>query len=105
MRCFSCDSTQHLLRDCPKNTRKPDVQEINIVLLNSKPDNKQKTLVIESLGKGVLDCGCTRTVAGELWMKEFLSTLSPKDAELVKEEERNSMFRFGDLENVIATRE
>jgi len=94
MRCFGCDSTQHLLNDCPKKTKKP--QEINLILLNLKPDKKQKTLVMEALGKGVLDCGCTRTVAGEFWMKEFLSTLSADDAELVEEESSTAMFRFGD---------
>ena len=66
------------------------------MLLNLKSDKKQKTLVMEALGKGVLDCACTRTVAGEFWMSEFLSTLSADDAELVEEEESNAMFCFGD---------
>ena len=95
MRCYGCDSQTHFFKDCPKN-KKSEVQEINIVLLNAVPDDKQKSLVIESLGKGVLDCGCTRTVAGEFWMREFLTTLSPQDSKLVKREQSNSMFRFGD---------
>jgi len=49
------------------------------VLLNAKPDNKQKTLVLETLGKGLLDSGCTRTVAGDFWMNEFLTTVSSAD--------------------------
>ena len=89
MRCFGFDSTKHLLKDCPKN-KKP--QEINLVLLNLKSDKKQKTLVMEALGKGVLDCGCTRTVTGEFWMQEFLSTLSADDAALVEEEPSSAMF-------------
>ena len=94
MRCFGCESTQHFIKDCPRNLKKS--QEVNLILLNLKPDKKQKTLVIEALGKGVLDCGCTRTVAGEFWMSEFISTLSADDTKLVREESSNAIYRFGD---------
>ena len=42
------------------------LQEINIVLLNSEPE--MTTLVRESLGMGILDSACTRTVTGETWL-------------------------------------
>ena len=97
MRCFACNSTSHLFKDCPKNTKSnskvqevQEVQEVQIVLLNAKPDNKQKTLVLETLGKGLLDSGCTRTVAGEFWMNEFLTTALSANKHMIKEEESNS---------------
>jgi hypothetical protein len=94
---------KHFAKDCAhknsgekKGIMKKDVQEINITLLNAVPDKRQKNLVIESLGKGVLDSGCTKTVSGEFWMEEFLSTLSAEDKSSVKEEDSKYTFRFGD---------
>ena len=93
MRCYACDSLTHMVANCPK---KNEVEEVNIVLLNSKPDNKQKNLVLETLGKGLLDSGCTRTVAGEFWMNEFLSTIPPADKLKISEVKSDAIFRFGD---------
>ena len=64
--------------------------------MHSKADNKQLSLVHESLEKGLLDTGCTKTVAGETWMIEFLDTLPPIDADKVKEDVGAAKFRFGD---------
>ena len=69
---------------------------IHITLLSSKPDSVQKNLVIESLGKGVLDSGCSKTVAGQTWINEFIGTLPEKDRMEVKESPSVSAFRFGD---------
>ena len=96
LRCFRCDSTKHFSRNCPQQDRKNDVQEIHITLFNGVPDMKQKNLVMEALGKGVLDCGCTKTVSGEIWIEEYLNTLSEEDRSAVKEGDSNATFRFGD---------
>ena len=93
-----------MIKDCPKKVSqeseekaKEVVEEIQIVLLNaSKPDSKQLTLVIDALGCALLDCGCTKTVAGVFWMKEYLEMLSAEDRKSVKEESSQSKFRFGD---------
>ena len=53
-----------MIRDCPMKDER-STQEVNFVFMNESPDIKQKNLIFESLGKGVLDCGCTRTVAGK----------------------------------------
>ena len=115
-RCFICDSQKHMSHDCPMNKKNDKgVEEINIllfsetvterqnrfiediiVLLNGTKNGRQLRLVIESLGKAVLDCGCTKTVAGEFWISEYLSTLSKEDEKLVFEEPSTSLFRFGD---------
>ena len=104
IKCFICDSESHMIKDCPKKVSqeseekaKEVVEEIQIVLLNaSKPDSKQLTLVIDALGCALLDCGCTKTVAGVFWMKEYLEMLSAEDRKSVKEESSQSKFRFGD---------
>ena len=33
----------------------------------------------ETFGKGLLDSGCSKTVAGKVWMEEFIKTLSRGD--------------------------
>ena len=73
-KCHLCSSTDHKLSRCPwkgafqaQNSAlvasgdgdAVDTHDVHIVLMSSKADNKQLTLVQESLGKGLLDCGCT----------------------------------------------
>ena len=109
MRCYGCDSTLHMFKDCPKNPEKSaaqnlpkksepkkDTEEVHVVLLNAKPDSKQRGLVFETLGKGLLDSGCTRTVAGKFWMDEFLSTIPPAEKSKISELPSDAKFRFGD---------
>jgi len=97
LRCHICDSHDHLARECSRRSDSKPSHEINIVLLNANPENRQKGLLIESLGKGVLDCGCTRTVAGEIWMTQFLDSMLPSDKTDVKiDYESPTVFRFGD---------
>ena len=97
MRCFECESTKHFSWNCPhrKETAEANVA-VHITLLGTENDNKQINLLVESLGKGLLDSGCTKTVAGEIWLKEYLSTLSNSDNCQVKEQTSNAVFRFGD---------
>ena len=98
MKCFACQSTMHFIADCPHrnnyDTPHTAVSDIHITLFNSKPDLIQRNLVAETLGKGLLDSGCSKTVAGEVWLREYLFTL-PKGAN-VTEEESKALFRFGD---------
>ena len=53
-----------MAKECPENTSKAKNDEVNFVFMNNVPDPQQKALVFETLRKGVLDSGCTRTVAG-----------------------------------------
>ena len=98
MKCYSCQSTEHLLRYCPdkknkKRGNKPE--EVHITLFNSDKDSKMLQLVEESIGKALLDCGCTKTVAGQIWLDAYLSMLSNDQLKLVKYEEDFTVFRFG----------
>ncbi|XP_057305251.1 uncharacterized protein LOC130642182 [Hydractinia symbiolongicarpus] len=119
MRCHECDSTRHFANKCPhrnqeqrgfrsRNNRptekKQDVNEIHITLFAASPDQRQYCLVGESFGRGVLDSGCTKTVAGEKWMDEYLGTLSESDKNAVVSNSTDSIYRFGDGKEVKATR-
>ena len=97
LRCFRCQSEDHFVRDCPvpANEEVHHVEEAHLsvhITLHSS----QSSLQVESLGKGLLDSGCSSTVAGRIWYDEYLSTLSEGDRRNVKEAESKSVFRFGD---------
>ena len=73
---------------------------VHITLLSTRPDDQQHNLLVESLGKGLLDSGCTKTVTGELWLQEYLTTLSESEIRGIREKQSKSVFRFGDgIEN------
>ena len=114
MRCHECESTKHFANKCPhrnsafrnqqmhnsrtnnsddKNEMKNDV---HITLFAGIPDNRQYCLIGESFGKGILDSGCTKTVSGQVWIDEYLSTLPESDRNMVIEEDVGSTYRFGD---------
>ena len=60
-------------------------------------DSSQLTLLVgETLGHAVVDTGCPCTVAGEEWLKSYISTLSRKDRLSVKTKNSNNNFCFGD---------
>ena len=95
-RCYECDSTKHFANKCPhRSTRKKEDVEMNvhIALLTATP---QGTLLSETFGKMLLDSGCSKTVAGKIWLDEITETMSQSDKEAIVEKPSMSMFRFGD---------
>ena len=54
------------------------------------------SLVEDSRGCGILDSGCTKTVCGERWLKDYLERLSDHERASVKEETSPASFTFGD---------
>ena len=95
MRCYECDSTMHLIKDCPHKKEKNLVQ---LTFLTGQSSPEQNRMTFEALAKAIIDCRCTRTVAGIAWIEEYLSMLSPEVRERVEETQQQSStkFRFGD---------
>ena len=58
---------------------------------------QQSVMLAETLGKGILDSACTKTV-GTVWVKEYLSLLNGNDRSEAEKstKESSSLFRFGD---------
>ena len=103
MKCFKCNSTEHFSRYCDKGQGSSEkVQEIHITLLNA--DQQMSMLVHESLGMGVLDSACTKTVTGETWLNAFIDTMTDKDKSLVEYSSSDTKFKFGDGVEVIANK-
>ena len=111
--CRRCRSIYHWIVDCPHNstednskdsyfTRSPE-EEIYIALLQScapKSQDEITGLVAETLSKGVIDSGCTKTVAGERSFNDYLQTLSNEEVQNIQYCGSNAQFRFGDSPHV-----
>ena len=71
---------------------------VHITLLTGKSSSGIASMVFESLGRGILDSACTKTVAGSAWMEEFLNNLNDDDQrDVLKSTTAGvSLFRFGD---------
>ena len=53
-------------------------------------------MIGETFGCAILDTGCSKSVTSELWLEEYLTTLSEEELSKVKYEISNTFFRFGD---------
>ena len=98
MRCHICESTKHFSSCCPHRRSEEAHVTVNITLLAGMGENEQCCLMAECAGYGVLDSACTKTVAGNVWVEEYLSKLTKEELDKVKSSERktNSVYRFGD---------
>ena len=93
-RCYKCNSEDHFIRNCPVEEAN-HVEEAN-TSVHITLHLSQRSLKVEALGKGLLDSGCSRTVAGRVWYDEYLKTFSAAELENVKETTSKSVFVFGD---------
>ena len=64
-------------------------------------ENILHTLVEETVNMAVLDSGCTKTVCGEKWLQNYLEFLPTDETNNLKEKSE-SIFRFGDSEEIKA---
>ncbi|XP_057299172.1 uncharacterized protein LOC130629827 [Hydractinia symbiolongicarpus] len=93
-RCNICGSVFYWQRDCPDSyeNRKKKKEEVNVTLYTEVMD----VFMGETLSAAVLDSGCSKTVCGESWLKEYLETLSDNELNHVTESQSNTIFKFGD---------
>ena len=88
-RCFECDSKKHLVEKCPHRRRKEEANvAVHITLLGSDG------ILSDTFGYGLLDSGCTKTFAGEIWLNEYLFTLGEEERKLVQTRKSQAVFRF-----------
>lgn len=79
-----------------------------MIFVSGFTDERQHCLIGGSLCKGILDCGCTKTVSGEIWTDKYIQQL-PEDwkKKEIEMKDSSTVHRFGDekcaaLHNVTA---
>ena len=98
MRCHECDSTKHFVNECPHRRVENANVSVHLTLLTGSTSKEQLALLKKTLGKGILDTACTKTVAGVSWINEYLQMLSEKERNTVENSatSSNTVYRFGD---------
>ena len=102
--CAVCGSQMHWARSCPhsyenkNNDREEKVEEVQITLMavHNSSGYELDGLLEESIGCGILDSGCSKTVCGEVWLSCYLDILDDSDKRNIKYEHSSSVFKFGD---------
>ena len=67
-----------------------------ILLFDNQSQKENDTFLVESLGCGVIDCGCTDTASGELWFETHLDRLDDVQKSKVQIYSSDKNFKFGD---------
>ena len=65
------------------------------LVLASHAEHELACLVEEAGVRGVLDCGCSKSVAGVKWLKKYTESLAEELAENLKVEESKRVYQFG----------
>lgn len=104
--CNRCYSINHWIADCPDPDEQTSVTEAlhTIVLFeddDENPDNV-KSLVHETMGCAVLDCGAPKTVCGKVWLDTFIEALSKEDQGRVTYTSTSNIYKFGNGRRVKA---
>ena len=117
--CLLCNSKYHLIRDCPHKVAlsyftgdgegepeaEPNLENVthNVKLqyFTKEFASPQAIYLAESFGSAILDTGCTKTVCGELWLKDF----TKKSNAVLKTSPSSSVYRFGDGDLVRANKQ
>ena len=65
--------------------------------------NPRKDFIKEMVTKAVIDTACTKTVAGQLWLQNYMKSFDDTLLNQVGISESHKVFKFGDGRKVIAT--
>ena len=111
-RCAICSSINHWANKCPdrvrservnlteasENSEKVKSSEVHdIILFESDLDEPMnvKSLLFESLGCAVLDCGASRSVCGLIWYNDYIQSLPENEKSSIKVYKSSRSFKFG----------
>ena len=77
-----------------------DIEDVNFVLMTTQ--NPRKDFDEEMITKAVIDTTCTKTVAGQFWLQNYMKNLDDTSLNQVEILENHKVFKFGDDHKVIA---
>ena len=109
-RCAICDSKMHWAKDCQhkriqaaniveiddKKEDNNEFEEVNIVLMTTENPEPLKQNELNA----IIDTACTRTVAGQGWLQNYLKNLDDSLLNQVEITKSNKVFKFGDSHQV-----
>lgn len=124
-RCLICQSIYHWARNCPHayENNENKTESVNLGLnsesdwcesahvnlfvgYTDRPNESEKgavginNLVNEALGCALLDSGCSTSVCGTRWLKDFCSRLSDTERGKIVKNESKAKFSFADGKTV-----
>ena len=81
IRCRCCESIRHLVKDCPDSYQNQEkgINFVKTTLFTGNQGTEMQVLFNECLYSAVLDSGCSATVAGEDWLKNYLDSLNQEE--------------------------
>ena len=68
------------------------------VFFSMPKEYKDTVIISETVGCGILDSGCSKTVCGVEWLEAYIDTLSEEEVKEVKFEPSISQFKFGNAQ-------
>lgn len=96
LKCNICESINHLANKCPDRNANYDTYNITLFQSNLNSDSCFRRFTGESFGAAVLDSGASKTVCGKTWIQCYTESLNEKEKHLVKSENSENIFKFGD---------
>lgn len=113
--CAICSSRMHWAKHCPHAFERQtssvlygddcdqpyydehdEEVEITLMAASDASDVKMDSLLGETIGKVLLDSGCSKTVCGEQWLRCYMETLTDPEQKSIRTETSTSVYRFGD---------
>ena len=71
LQCHICNSTKHFIKHC---RHREELDEVNLnvqITVEFKARSEVGKSSLEGLGRKLPGTGCSKTVAGHTWLKEF----------------------------------
>ena len=101
----STDQSPENYDECDRYYEEANDTYCSVVLYQGDLDapNKLRSLVYESLGCAVLDCGACKTVCVKVWLQYYLESLCENDRSKVVFGPSESTFKFSDGKTVKST--
>ena len=96
------ESIYHWQQDCPE--KQNDMYMVHEIVLQNENHEPGQLKHLLSWNCGLLDCGATKTVCGEIWLEEYLKALTEEEKREIRDYSSKSLYRFGDGEQIQATR-
>ena len=94
-RCNICESVNHWASKCPDRDRREEENLYSIILFESDLEQTYTSIVQETLGAAVIDCGASKTVCGREWFESYIDMLPEDDKKSITQVEGGSSYKFG----------